>query len=151
VDPKGLSTRAAVVIGILFWLLDVIAHHQGLCVLTGLLRCWVWWPWGHYCHHCQSVASIFWALDFHIQKVNNLSEGAWKRRVGPPVGSLHGFALKEEVRELWLCGLLHDTYWLHNWLCINKGLTIVLDYGASRDIVLVWQAMERKCKYLSLV
>jgi hypothetical protein len=35
VDPRGLSTRATVVKGISVRLLDVIAHHQGLRVLTG--------------------------------------------------------------------------------------------------------------------
>jgi hypothetical protein len=35
VDPKGLSTRATVVKGISVRLLDVIAHHQGLHVVTG--------------------------------------------------------------------------------------------------------------------
>jgi Reverse transcriptase (RNA-dependent DNA polymerase). len=35
VDPRGLSTRATVVKGILVRLLDVIAHHQGLQVLIG--------------------------------------------------------------------------------------------------------------------
>jgi Reverse transcriptase (RNA-dependent DNA polymerase). len=34
-DPRGLSTCATVVKGISVRLLDVIAHHQGLRVLTG--------------------------------------------------------------------------------------------------------------------